>query len=698
MRVVYNNALPITSARSKILDLVDKHPVVILVGETGSGKTTQVPQYLAEGLIKRRQATYGRGSQRGKASSHKGARGCAPYRIGITQPRRVAAVTVAKRVAEECAVELGTEVGYAVHFDDQSSFRTVIKYMTEGILLREALSDELLSEYAVVVLDEAHERTLHGDVLAGLLKRLHSRRPDLKIIVMSATLDSASVAQFWGEAPVGYIAGRQFPVTTYYTTEAQADIVDAAVTTVLQVHIQESVAAGDMLVFLTGQDEIEDAQRMLEEKAKQLDHMSKRGDVADLLSLLVIPLYAALPPERQMAAFKPAPKGTRKVVLSTNIAETSVTISGIRYVIDTGMVKARDFNPSTGLDTLGPKVVSKAQARQRAGRAGREASGKCYRLYSEEAFDGFLHHTVPEILRVNLSSVVLYLKSLGIGDIVSFPFMDAPSRDAIVQSLEQLLVLGALDSNLDITPLGRCMAMLPLDPMHAKALIISSRPPFGCLRSMAIVVAMLSVENLFFNPRNEKETVDSRRMQFASVHGDHLTYINLHRAYRRIVQRGDAKQWANEHFINLRAMKKADEVLVQLMELQSQIEEMLGSTQDQFDSGAFDQQSEELMLRKCLTSAFITNAAEWSPAERCYRTIVGRNAVQVHPSSVLFGAKKPPFVLFNTVVQTTQRFMRDVLEVEGKWVLEYGSLLYRKRAAAQRSTSQQPSAKKPNVS
>jgi len=539
------------------------------------------------------------------------------------------------------------------------------------------------------VLDEAHERTLHGDVLFGLLKQLRTRRPTLRIVVMSATLDYEAFASFWG-APVGYVAGRQFPVTSFYAVEPQLDYVDAAITATLQIHLDEGRLQGDILVFLTGQEEIEDAQKVLEERARRLP--------SDALRLTVVPLYAALPPDRQMLAFVPAAPGHRKVILSTNIAETSVTINGIRYVVDSGMVKARDFNPHTGLDSLRCTVVSRAQARQRAGRAGREQPGKCFRLYTEDSFLTFAEHTTPEIRRVNLSSVVLHLKHLGIDDILGFPFMDPPSKPAVVQSLESLLLLGALDETLAITPAGKAMALFPLDPMHARALINSFAPPFHCARAMATVIALLSVENLFFTPKNEQEQADRARKTFASPFGDHLTLLNVYKAYQKMQRRHKSKglaHWCEEHYLSLRGMASVDDVLGQLLELEPQARSILGTENhptaapaDGSGNGTVEAQSEELQLRKCLTSAFFLHAAQWHPGDRCYYTIVGRNPVHVHPGSVLFQAGKPPCVVYNSVVDTTKRFMRYVLEVDERWVLEYGRQTYRPAPKAKRAATE----------
>jgi len=414
------------SARERLIDAVKKSPVLIVIGETGSGKTTQIPQFLLDA---------------GLAGPSTGV-------IACTQPRRVAAVTVAQRVAQERGVEVGTEVGYTVRFDDCTSSRTRLKYMTDGMLLREAMLDPHLKRYRAVILDEAHERTVATDVLLGLLKEARAARgADFRLLVMSATLDAAGFQAYFPGARAAYVEGRLHPVDIMYTMKPQESYLDAAITAALQLHCDEG--PGDALVFLTGQDEIQSAERLIRERAAALPSDSRR------LQLEVVPMYAALPPEAQMRAFAPAPEGTRKIVLSTNIAETSITIPGVRYVIDSGFVKMRAYNAHLGAACLEVAPVSKAQARQRSGRAGREAAGRCFRLYTEDAFSQLTATTEPEIKRANLAAVVLQLKSLGIEDILSFDFMDPPPKAALLRALELLYALGALDVKGQLTsPLG----------------------------------------------------------------------------------------------------------------------------------------------------------------------------------------------------------------------------------------------------
>uniref|UniRef100_A0A914WPP6 RNA helicase n=1 Tax=Plectus sambesii TaxID=2011161 RepID=A0A914WPP6_9BILA len=435
-------SLPVYPFRTEFIQAVRDHQVLIVEGETGSGKTTQLPQYLYEA---------------GFCNDKK--------KVGCTQPRRVAAMSVAARVAQEMNVKLGAEVGYSIRFEDCTSERTIVKYMTDGMLLREFLAEPDLASYSVVIIDEAHERTLHTDVLFGLVKDIARFRKDLKLLISSATLDAEKFSKFFDDAPIFRIPGRRFPVDIYYTKAPEADYVDACVVSVLQIHLTQALP-GDILVFMTGQEEIESVQEALMERTRQLGTKIKE--------LIVLPIYANLPSDLQAKIFEPTPKNSRKVILATNIAETSVTIDGICYVIDPGFCKQNSFDARNGVEHLHVVPISKASANQRAGRAGRTGPGKCFRLYTAWAYKHELEaQPIPEIQRTNLGNVVLMLKSLGINDLIHFDFLDPPPHETLVLALEQLYALGALNHRGELTKLGRRMAEFPTDPSMSKMIMAS---------------------------------------------------------------------------------------------------------------------------------------------------------------------------------------------------------------------------------
>lgn len=614
-------SLPVYQLRDQLVQAIKDNQIMIIVGDTGSGKTTQITQYLAE-----------------EGFSRDGI-------IGCTQPRRVAATSVAERVAQEANVKLGNEVGFTVRFNDCTSSRTRIKYMTDGMLQREALLDPDMSQYSVIMLDEAHERTIATDVLFALLKKAVKRRPDLRLIVTSATLDAEKFSNYFYSCPILYIPGRTFPVEILYTKEPEFDYLDAALMTVMQIHLSEP--QGDILVFLTGQEEIDTACEVLFERMNALG--------PDVPELIVLPVYSALPSEMQSRIFEPAPPGSRKVVIATNIAETSITIDGIYYVVDPGFVKINAYDPKLGMDSLVISPISQAQANQRAGRAGRTGPGKCYRLYTEQAYQTeMLPNTIPEIQRQNLSNTILMLKAMGINDLLNFDFMDPPPANTMLTALEELHSLLALDDEGLLTRLGRKMADFPMEPSLAKVLIASVEA--GCSDEMLTIVAMLSVQNVFYRPKEKQAQADQKKAKFHDPTGDHLMLLNVYESWDR---NGRSKTWCSDNFIQERSLKRAQDVRRQLVSIMERYKHAVVSCGPQKRADT---------IRKVLCSGFFRNAARKDPQEG-YKTLIETTPVYLHPSSALFG-KPAEYVIYHTLLLTTKEYMHCVTAINPKWLAE----------------------------
>lgn len=624
--------LPVYQYRQTFLDAVKEYQILIIVGETGSGKTTQLPQYLYED---------------GYCKDGK--------KVGCTQPRRVAAMSVAARVAEEIGVKVGNEVGYAIRFEDATSDKTALKYMTDGMLLREFLTEPDLGGYSCLMIDEAHERTLHTDILFGLVKDIARGRPDLKLLISSATLDAQKFSEFFDDAPILNIPGRTFDVEMNYSLQPEANYLSAAITTVFQIHLSQPMP-GDILVFLTGQDEIEQAEQSLQETARKL------GSAAP--ELMICPIYANLPTDLQQRIFDPTPPKVRKVVLATNIAETSLTIDNIVYVIDPGYVKENRYTPATNMESLVAVPISRASANQRAGRAGRTGPGKCFRLYTKWAYYNDLpENTTPEIQRTNLNSIVLLLKSLGINDLINFDFMDPPSPDMLIRSLEQLYALGALNDKGELTKVGRQMAEFPTDPMLAKAVLAADKE--GCVEEVLSTIAMLGEASaLFYRPKDKKLQADAARARFTVKEGgDHLTYLNI---WNQWVDSDFSYVWARENFLQQRSLTRARDVRDQLAKLCDRVEVTLSTC------GASNIQP----IQKAMTAGFFPNAARLQRGGDSYRTVKNNLTVHIHPSSVLMDVR-PKWVIFYELVLTSKEFMRSVMPLQPEWLTEVAPHYYK---------------------
>ncbi|CAF0884008.1 unnamed protein product [Adineta steineri] len=634
--------LPVWEYKEAFMATLDKNQVTVLVGETGSGKTTQIPQWCVDFAL----AIPVTGGQKRRG-------------VACTQPRRVAAMSVAQRVANEMDVVLGQEVGYSIRFEDCSSQKTLLKYMTDGMLLREAMSDPLLENYSCVLLDEAHERTLATDILMGLLKEVAKQRSDLKIIVMSATLDAGKFQDYFDKAPLLTIPGRTFPVEIFYTPEPERDYLEAAIRTTVQIHMSEE-QEGDILLFLTGQEEIEDACKRLQREVEGLG--PEAGE------LKCIPLYSTLPPNLQQRIFDAAPPNKpngaigRKVVISTNIAETSLTIDGVVFVIDPGFSKQKVYNPRIRVESLLVTPISKASAQQRAGRAGRTRPGKCFRLYTEKAYKSEMHeNTYPEILRSNLGSVVLQLKKLGIDDLVHFDFMDPPAPETLMRALELLNYVAAIDDEGDLTELGSMMAEFPLDPQLAKMVIASC--DYSCSNEILSLTAMLSVPQCFVRPNDVRKQADEAKARFAHIDGDHLTMLNVYHAFK---QNHEDNHWCYENFTNYRSLKSADNVRTQLGRIMDRFN--LKRTSTEFTSPDY-----YINIRKALVSGFFMQVAHLEKTGH-YLTIKDNQIVQLHPSTVL--DHKPEWVLYNEFVLTTKNYIRTVTDIKPEWLLSIAPQYY----------------------
>ncbi|KAI8986246.1 P-loop containing nucleoside triphosphate hydrolase protein [Trametes punicea] len=635
--------LPIYAGKDAIVDVIRQNDVTVLIGETGSGKTTQVPQYLLEA---------------GLAGSGM---------IAVTQPRKVAATSLAARVAAEQGTSVGALVGYSVRFDEASSPATRIKYVTDGMLVRELLGDPLLSRYSVIIVDEAHERTLRTDLLIANLKSIQKARntpanakgkapaaklSPLKVVIMSATLEAEKFSKFYNNAKIVYVKGRQHPVTIYHTSVSQPDYVDAALRTFFQIHTVKP--PGDVLIFLPGQEDIESLEKSIQLYANQLPK--------DVSGVLICTMYAALPPSQQSKIFSTTPSGMRKCILATNIAETSITIPGIKYVIDTGKCKEKRYvarHAGTGFDTLLTRDITQSSAVQRAGRAGREGPGYCFRLYTQESFRNMPVTAEPEIRRCTLTSSLLQLKCLG-QDLEELDFMDKPDEETVVSALKMLFLLGALDNRKCLTPLGRQMAAFPLEPPLARALIASVE--LGCTSEVLTILSVLSASShLFVDTHDARDAAADARRKFRHLSGDHLTVLNVMRAYEDVAaseSKAGRRDWCRKMFLN-------DRCLAEAMNIRAQLRDVCARMGFDWRASAGDNEAPVL---KALVRGLVQNTAFLRP-DGSYKQVMGPSLVKIHPSSSL-ADKKVPVIIYDELVYTTHVYARGVSAVPRSFIAE----------------------------
>ena len=591
--------------------------------------------------------------------------------------------------------ELGQEVGYSIRFEDASSKSTRVKFLTDGLLLKEAMVDPLLSRYSVIMVDEAHERSLSSDILLGLLKKILKRRPDLRLIVSSATMQAEEILRFFvgndegqagavdidsidsdPQAAIGSkigriisLQGRAYPVDVEYLSTPSEDYIQTAVDTVLSIHTNEA-KDGDILIFLSGREEIETCIQKISEAADKLP--------ADNRALQALPLFAGLTTEQQEYVFEPAVANTRKVVCSTNIAETSVTIDGIVHVVDCGFVKLRAYNATSGIESLTAVSISKASAVQRCGRAGRTRPGKCYRLYTKEAFEAMEELTVPEIQRSNLAPVILQLKALGIERINSFSYLSPPPAQLVSRGLELLYSLGALDDHTHLTkPLGLRMAELGgVEPMMAKVLLSASE--FGCLDEMLNIAAMTSIQgSVWFDDGSSRKARESARHKFAAEEGDHITLLNVYKAFTTSGKK--ESKWCHTNFLNYKSMTRAVSIRNQLKRYLEKfgikVDEPLAISKPAKAPMADVGKSEA--IRRCLTTGYFSYAARMRP-DGSFQTVNG-TILWAHPSSLMFN-RKADWVIFHEIMDTGRKtYIREVSKIDKDWLVQYAPDFYRIR-------------------
>jgi ATP-dependent helicase HrpA len=623
-RIRFDPALPISARREEIRAAIERHPVVIVCGETGSGKTTQLPKIALE---------MGREAQ---------------GRIGHTQPRRIAARSVAARVAEELGGPLGGLVGCKVRFHDQVSERTAIKLMTDGILLAETQGDRRLREYGTLILDEAHERSLNIDFLLGYLKKLVAERDDLKVIVTSATIDAERFSRHFDGAPVIEVSGRLYPVEVRYrpvggdaedTTRSEEE---QALADAVEECCREG--EGDVLVFLPGEREIRDAAEVLRKRLPRLE---------------ILPLYARLSAAEQDRVFRPG--GARRAVLATNVAETSLTVPRVRYVVDTGDARVKRYSYRNKVEMLRVEPISQAAAKQRAGRCGRVANGVCIRLYSQEDHDKRPAFTDPELLRSSLASVILRAKSLDLGEVEGFPFLDPPSPRAIADGYALLQELGAVDAGKNLTPVGEELARLPLDPRVARMLVAAREE--RCLAQVRVIAAALSVQDPRERPLERAAAADERHARFADERSDFLGYLKLWKLFEEKFERA-----SRENFLSIPRMREWRDVEAQLARTLEELDWPASSVNPDKPEGY-------RAIHRALLAGLLGNVGLRDESESSY---TGARGIKfwIHPGS--WAKKAGRWVVAAELVETTRLFARTVAGIEPRWLEEIGAHLIRR--------------------
>ena len=655
--------LPINARKADIIQAIQAHPVVIISGETGSGKTTQIPKFCLE-------------AGRGTAGM-----------IGCTQPRRIAAMTVARRIAFELGQDLGQSVGYKIRFDDHTPPTAHIKLMTDGILLAETQQDRFLTQYDTLIVDEAHERSLNIDFTLGLLRRLVKNRPDLKLIITSATIDTEKFSKAFDDAPVIEVSGRMFPVETIYAPITGSEdgnpedqgYVEAAGEAAS--NLISKTRTGDILIFMPTEQDIGETMEIL------------RGKLRDGISIL--PLFARLSAKEQTRVFATGPG--RKVVVSTNVAETSLTIPGIKYVIDTGLARIPSYSPRTRTTALPVAPISQSSANQRKGRCGRVENGVCIRLFDEDDFNGRPFFTSPEIVRSNLAEVILRMLSLKLGDISSFPFIDPPAPKSIKDGFDTLMELSAIrrapqkgkktgQGKLILTPMGQTMARLPMDPKLSRILIQAAEA--GCLKEAGIITTALTVSDIRQRPADKAQAADQKHAAFRDPTSDFITLLNIWQACettgRQLKSRSKLRKWCIENYLSFKRLREWQDIHRQITKMLKDhdiVDKGKGPGQQALGKPGRSEHPEKksgendtanplyTAIHKSLLYGYLAGIAH-KKEKNLYTAAKGQQAL-IFPGSGLFN-KAGTWIMAAEFVKTSQLFARGVANIDPAWLEEIG--------------------------
>jgi len=663
-RVSFPPELPITSKKDEIIEKIIKNNVVIISGETGSGKTTQIPKFLIKAGL--------------------GINGM----IGCTQPRRIAAINVASRIAEEIGQKLGDSIGYKIRFDDKSSKNCVIKIMTDGILLSEAQKDRRLSQYEAIIVDEAHERSLNIDFTLGILRNLIKKRKDLKLIITSATIDTAKFSKAFDNAPVIEVSGRMFPVDLQYMPAGKGqesedisglnpdnddiEYIEAAAKAVD--HIISKTYKGDILIFMPTEQDIGETIDLI--RARLREHQG----------LIVLPLFARLAKKDQQRIFSQGP--FRKIIVSTNVAETSLTIPGIKFVIDTGLARIPSYSPKTRTTSLPVKKISKSSADQRMGRCGRVENGMCIRLFSKEDFDLRPFFTSPEIVRSNLAEVILRMIALKLGDVASFPFIDSPSDKSIKDGFATLLELGAIKEIIikkykkkkkiyKLTKIGKIMAKIPIDPKLSRILIEADKR--GCLNEAIIITSALAIADTRQRPREKIQQADQQHVKFNDSSSDFISYLKIWDAYKnakkKLNTRSKVRKFCNENFFSQRRLREWEDINRQIRKILA--ENSIKGKKFKFNTGTKGLKSKDnaiggdlyIAIHKSLLTGYLTNIAH--KKEKFIFNAAKGQQVMIFPGSGVFKTTGE-WIMAAQFIQTSKLFARTIANIDPVWIEQAG--------------------------